>query len=76
MNLYFNVLMTFVPLINLFVLYYSPHCQKLAPKFSRAAKLLRKVTPAIPLAIVNVAMEDGLRKKFNVRATPTMIWFQ
>ena len=30
----------------------------------------------IPLAIVNVADEKEIRERFNIRATPTMIWFE
>lgn len=51
------------------------HCKAVEPQFAAAAAALRGSTPPVLLARVDATVHDGLRKRFDVTAFPTLKWF-
>eukprot|EP01017_Pseudomicrothorax_dubius_P038063 TRINITY_DN5652_c0_g1_i2.p1 TRINITY_DN5652_c0_g1~~TRINITY_DN5652_c0_g1_i2.p1 ORF type:complete len:137 (+),score=44.05 TRINITY_DN5652_c0_g1_i2:105-515(+) len=51
------------------------HCQRFAPEFAKAAGLLKKNDPPVPLGKVDATVELNLAKRFGIRGYPTIAFF-
>ncbi|CAH2307775.1 disulfide-isomerase A2 [Pelobates cultripes] len=63
----------------LLVEFYAPwcgHCQELAPKYAKAAEILKNRTTHARLAKVDSTEEQDLAKEFNVNGYPTIKFFK
>lgn len=59
--------------------FYAPwcgHCKQLAPEYEAAAKILRNLSPPIPLAKVDASTHQSLGSQFGIEGFPTMKVFR
>jgi len=52
------------------------HCKELAPKYARAAQRMKKETPPVPFAKVDLTDDSDLGKRFDVQGYPTLKIFR
>ncbi|KAG8433371.1 hypothetical protein GDO86_017594 [Hymenochirus boettgeri] len=63
----------------LLVEFYAPwcgHCQELAPKYAKAAEILKNQTEGVRLAKVDGTVESDLSTEFGVTGYPTLRFFK
>nr|AAH99308.1 LOC399040 protein [Xenopus laevis] len=63
----------------LLVEFYAPwcgHCQELAPKYTKAAEILKDKSEEVRLAKVDGTVETDLSTEFNVNGYPTLKFFK
>ena len=52
------------------------HCKELAPKYAKAAQRMKKETPPVPFAKVDLTDDSDLGKRFDVQGYPTLKIFR
>ena len=59
--------------------FYAPwckHCKKLKPEYEKAARVLIKGDPPVPLAKVDATTNKELKERFEIKSFPTIFWFE